>query len=246
MNISSSAATNSGTYALKGSSSSLANPMDREIQQLMKLKSQLQEQIHKTTESNMDMKEKQLRIKDLKSQLQEVDSQIKQKQTEKLMQKKQSEEVSKQEETNANPALEEQGQGQMAGLNSVLMADLTYTKAQVMSKTKSGLERELRVLNKEIKQDADRGYFSSRKSDRALEIEGQMNDLDKSIGEALGGVQDNITESTEQVEKESEASRTRADEEKGEDINRASQGVKSGSDEESEKRTEHKSVDIRI
>ncbi|UNK18366.1 FlxA-like family protein [Paenibacillus sp. N3/727] len=241
MNISSATSNNSTNYTSNSPISSLGNSMDREIQQLIKMKTRLQEQIQKATESNMDVKEKQLRIKDLKSQMQEIDSQIKQKQTDKLTQKK-NEEAPKQEAVNADPE-----KGQSAGMTSLVLADLTYTKAQAMNLTKKGFERELRVLNKEMSLDAGRGFVSSSKSDRASEIESRVKVLDKNLGETLGDVHDKITESTEDVKRESEAIRERANEEKGEDVNHASDVNPNNKEEDSDdKRTGYKHVDIRI
>lgn len=241
MNISSATSNNSANYTSNSPISSLGNSMDREIQQLMKMKTRLQEQIQKATESNMDVKEKQLRIKDLKIQMQEIDSQIKQKQTDKLTQKK-NEEDPKQEAVNADSE-----KGQSAGMTSLVLADLTYTKAQAMNLTKKGLERELGVLNKEMSLDAGRGFVSSSKSDRVFEIESRVKVLDKNLGETLGDVQDKTTASTEDVKQESDAIRERANEEKGEDVNHASDVNPNNKEEDSDdKRTGYKHVDIRI
>jgi len=195
---------NISSISTKVSFCQTTNNNTNEIKALQKQKEQLQEQIKKVNESDQDKETKQEAVKVLKDQINLIDSQIQQKQTEKAsmtFKTKQSEEIESNSEntSKANSSkLQKSSTGiEISSMSSLIEADVTYSKAEVLTGVKTSLEGRSGVLAQEISLDASRGVDTEAKSTELNGIKANVRGIERDLGEAAQVAAD-ATEKTSQ------------------------------------------------
>lgn len=178
------------------------------IKMLEKQKMQLQEQIQKVTESKMDDKTKQEKVKQLQDQIQQIDMQIQQKQKEKFNQNQNIRQQTA--NSQANVAYNEEG-GSLAGMSDLIQASATYSQSKVVNSTRNSLNGKGRVLKIEIELDQIRNKDAKAKREELQEIESRKQSLDKGLGETNNKVQKQIEEAAKKVGKNEDTHRTDED-----------------------------------
>lgn len=201
------------------------------IKMLEKQKMQLQEQIQKVTESKMDDKIKQDKVKQLQDQIQQIDMQIQQTQKEKFNQNQNIKQQTANSQT--NPAYNEEG-GSLVGMSDLIQASATYTQSKIVNSTKNSLNDKGRVLKIEIELDEIRGGDAKAKREELQEIESRKQSLDKRLGETNKKVQNQIEEAAKKVDKNKDTNTT--DEDKNDLKQQELQGTQ----------TIYKRVDIKV
>jgi hypothetical protein len=169
---------------------------NNEIKMLEKQKEQLQDQIKKINESDMADKIKQENIKLLKDQIQQIESLIQQKRSEKLTQN-----MNKDASNSDNGAKTTSKKGgnsgsgdDSSGMTDLIAANSTVSKARIQSGVKNSLESEGRILKKEIELDEARslsGCTAVRKREQLQEMETRGLTLEDKIADTLKTAQEN-------------------------------------------------------
>ena len=169
---------------------------NNDIKLLETQKTQLQEQIQKIKESKIDNKTKQEKVKKLQDQIQQIDMKIQQKKTEKLN-KNQNIDQHKQISKNQTSKVDSQCNIKFSGITQLIDADITYSKAKIISKVKNNLDGKSKILKKEIEADESRslsGSKASAKREELQEIEFRKQSLGKKVGEMNKTVQKQVEE----------------------------------------------------
>lgn len=183
--------------AISGNSNTVYSPMQdaSDIRILEKQKTQLMEQLQKVSESKLDDKSKQERIKQLQEQIQQIELQIQQKQSEKYRQKNEQA-VSKERGTPTHSASISHV-SDSADISKLVEASGTYNQAKIMSNTRERIHGNGNVLKMEIKLDEQRGVDPKRKKKELHQIESTEENISKKLGQTIEASQDQIYERQE-------------------------------------------------
>jgi len=158
------------------------NRIQKEIQQLLKQKEGIQEQITKVNESKLDLKEKLERIKELQGQMEQIDMQIRQLQLEARkpdrtkIEEKQDQYVGKSEKEDANSP----------SLTHLMKARTLYSDFQQLGKIRNQLERTINTAKKELATDKGRskGYADFSAKEKAIsDLEERKKAVEKKMAE---------------------------------------------------------------
>lgn len=195
---------------------------DRRIQALENQKSKLVEQIGKIKESDCDYKLKQERITEIKKQIQEIDSQIRQAKLESITKKDELKETTEKQENKIDERKKKDNKNK-GGVDSSRVEHLTkidniYSEIKGFSKLRTYLKGEARVKNAEIGADSSRGANVSDKIEELVEIEGRIEKIEKNMGKYGNEIQEEIKRSSE------EENNTAEKENKIEDTNKNENG----------------------
>lgn len=174
---------------------------DNVIKQLEKQKVQLQEQIQKVNESKMDDKMKQERIKALKEQIQQIDTEIHQRQMEKINQNKNQD--NKQQNTGDKVDSIEDNSG-LTDISQLTQASATYTQAKIISTVRGNLKGKSNVLNMEIKLDSGRGGDPKRKVAELENIESKERIINKKWGKLIDTTSKHLKEAASTQENDND------------------------------------------
>lgn len=205
MNISS---ISSNSY---GNSSALN--MKNEIRMLEKQKEQLEDQIKKINESDMNDKIKQENIKMLKEQIQQIESLIRQKESEKLTQSMNTAENDSvgSEKSAPKKVMNNSSGDDLSSMTGLIAANSSVSKARIQNGVKNSLESEGDVLKIEIELDAGRGHSGlavERKRQQLAEKETRGRILEEETADSLKASHENIEASKESDAGQETASET--------------------------------------
>jgi hypothetical protein len=137
----------------------LGNQQDKVLQNLIKQKLNVQEQLQKVKEKEMDPIQKREKIKQLQDQMNEIDQQIQKKQIENLQQKVKKEPDEKQKEKQEQEKVEKEKEDQgntIADMKHLTKAAVGYSQAQKMNTVKTEFKGKAHVLAIEIEIDGGR------------------------------------------------------------------------------------------
>jgi hypothetical protein len=186
---------------------------NNEIKMLEKQKEQLQDQIKRINESDMDNKTKQENVKLLEDQIQQIETEIQQKRSEKLSQ---TTKKNKSEQSDSNAS---------AGKNStdsyradLMQADFTASKAEILNDTKDRLKGRDNILKQEIELDEGRGVDPKAKKEELQKSEASSRKLDKELGETLRSSKNETDKTTETKDKNNDTDNKEKSEEKNRKI----------------------------
>lgn len=220
---------------VSGSTANNYTPLgeSNEIKLLQEQKSNLQEQMQKIREGKMDNQTKQERIKELQTQIEQIDMQIAEKRSEKLN-AKQTQKSDQDTVNNHQNAGNSQNNTNLSGMSQLVQANSSFSQVQIINRTKKGFEGRSNILRMEIKLDSARqGGNTAPKIKELGEIQSKSAKLDKKISSEL-------KKTHEQVD----AASDKANEAKTEDD---IQGIQDETDINNRRTTRHRrQVDIRI
>ncbi|MBL4933068.1 FlxA-like family protein [Clostridium paridis] len=180
---------------------------NNEIDILEKQKMKLQEQLKNLNDSKIDESTKRERRKMLENQIEQIDTEIQSVQSERLKDNLKS----NKESQNKNTSTSKSSSSSIYGESDLFQLNTTYSKEQIINKTKKDFNGKERVLKIEIKLDEGRGAATERKEAELNEIDKKDKALDKKLSkvhmENKDKKEDNINSSIEnnkEVQKEEE------------------------------------------
>lgn len=173
------------------------------IKLLEKQKMQLQEQIQKTSESKLDDRTKQDRIKQLQDQIQQIDMEIQQKRNEKINQS-QNQNTTQQAEISRVNGTAYEDSSNLGGMSHLIQASASYSQAKIMNSTKNDLNGKSNILKMEIKLDEERSGDAKAKRAELQKTEARKQMLDKKVEETLQISQKQVKEASKIENKNNE------------------------------------------
>ncbi|WP_238883312.1 FlxA-like family protein [Clostridium sp. YIM B02551] len=180
---------------------------NNEIDILEKQKMKLQEQLKNLNDCKIDESTKRERRKMLENQIEQIDTEIQSVQSERLKDNLKS----NKESQNKNTSTSKSSSSSIYGESDLFQLNSTYSKEQIINKTKRDFNGKERVLKIEIKLDAGRGAATERKEAELNEIDKKDKALDKKLSkvhmENKDKKEDNINstvETNKEVQKEEE------------------------------------------
>lgn len=169
---------------------------DNIISELEKVKAKIQEQIQKTNESKIDDKLKKETIIELKEQIQQIDMQIQEIQTERLNINKKKLEEGAENNTQIAPKRDSVS---LTAVPDISKVSATYSQAKIINNLKRGFDSKAKILKNEIKLDADRRRDDEGKQVELSKIQLKSHELSKKLGETMEKTQKKIKEVAEKA-----------------------------------------------
>lgn len=183
-----------------------------EIKLLEKQKAMLQEKIQKVNDSKEDLKTKQQKIKEIQSQIDEIDAAIQQKRNEKLNQVngEQGDNGVDQNKSQKKDMLDgtlSNADGDALVKSNLMQATTTYDQVKTMMHVKRELVHRGSILKLEIAFDERSGGTATMKRAELSKVNKQEGKIEKKAASTLQKAQEQVDSASEDQEKEVEKKR---------------------------------------